>query len=93
MAPQVGIEPTTRRLTAGCSTAELLRSVTWKARVSSQGIPLLPGDDLRLGHCSIGWLGATTRLATKLGRRGDGRLGFGERQSVPTAINEDMVAL
>ena len=26
-APQVGFEPTTRRLTADCSTAELLRSV------------------------------------------------------------------
>ena len=27
LAPQVGFEPTTRRLTAGCSTTELLRSV------------------------------------------------------------------
>jgi hypothetical protein len=27
MAPQVGLEPTTLRLTAGCSTIELLRSV------------------------------------------------------------------
>ena len=26
LAPQVGLEPTTRRLTAGCSTTELLRS-------------------------------------------------------------------
>ena len=26
MAPQVGFEPTTYRLTAGCSTAELLRN-------------------------------------------------------------------
>ena len=28
MAPQVGLEPTTLRLTAGCSAIELLRSVT-----------------------------------------------------------------
>ena len=27
MAPQVGFEPTTRRLTADCSTTELLRNV------------------------------------------------------------------
>ena len=27
MAPQVGLEPTTPRLTAGCSAIELLRSV------------------------------------------------------------------
>ena len=27
MAPQVGLEPTTLRLTAGCSAIELLRSV------------------------------------------------------------------
>ena len=30
MAPQVGLEPTTLRLTAGCSAIELLRSV-WRA--------------------------------------------------------------
>ena len=29
MAPQVGLEPTTLRLTAGCSAIELLRSVEW----------------------------------------------------------------
>jgi hypothetical protein len=28
MAPQVGLEPTTLRLTAGCSAIELLRSVS-----------------------------------------------------------------
>ena len=27
MAPQVGLEPTTNRLTAGCSTTELLRNI------------------------------------------------------------------
>ena len=38
MAPQVGLEPTTLRLTAGCSAIELLRSVarhTGEARRSS----------------------------------------------------------
>src|SRR6185369_3783295 len=29
MAPQVGLEPTTLRLTAGCSAIELLRSIAW----------------------------------------------------------------
>ncbi len=29
LAPQVGFEPTTYRLTAGCSTTELLRNVTF----------------------------------------------------------------
>ncbi len=32
MAPQVGLEPTTLRLTAGCSAIELLRSVLGRAR-------------------------------------------------------------
>src|SRR5579864_3575637 len=31
MAPQVGLEPTTLRLTAGCSAIELLRSVVGRA--------------------------------------------------------------
>jgi|KBSMisStaDraftv2_1062788.scaffolds.fasta_scaffold00346_25 hypothetical protein len=30
MAPQVGLEPTTLRLTAGCSAIELLRSVVMR---------------------------------------------------------------
>ena len=29
LAPQVGLEPTTLRLTAECSAIELLRSVEW----------------------------------------------------------------
>ena len=33
MAPQVGLEPTTLRLTAECSAIELLRSVAALARV------------------------------------------------------------
>ena len=32
MAPQVGLEPTTLRLTAGCSAIELLRSVALRVR-------------------------------------------------------------
>jgi hypothetical protein len=32
MAPQVGLEPTTLRLTAECSAIELLRSVVKRAR-------------------------------------------------------------
>jgi hypothetical protein len=32
MAPQVGLEPTTLRLTAGCSAIELLRSVVMPGR-------------------------------------------------------------
>ena len=32
MAPQVGLEPTTLRLTAGCSAIELLRSVATRPR-------------------------------------------------------------
>jgi hypothetical protein len=38
MAPQVGLEPTTLRLTAGCSAIELLRSVwgaSWKSAADS----------------------------------------------------------
>ena len=31
LAPQVGLEPTTLRLTAECSTIELLRSNVWRA--------------------------------------------------------------
>jgi hypothetical protein len=30
MAPEVGLEPTTLRLTAECSAIELLRSVLWR---------------------------------------------------------------
>ena len=30
MAPQVGFEPTTVRLTAECSTTELLRNSAWR---------------------------------------------------------------
>ena len=36
MAPRVGFEPTTLRLTAGCSAAELSRNLMWQQ-------PILPG--------------------------------------------------
>jgi hypothetical protein len=42
MAPQVGFEPTTYRLTAGCSTAELLRNAIFK--YISSGNDLLSQD-------------------------------------------------
>src|SRR5437588_4420667 len=40
MAPQVGLEPTTLRLTAGCSAIELLRSVVMRAREARLNFPL-----------------------------------------------------
>ena len=42
MAPQVGLEPTTLRLTAGCSAIELLRNIGGKLTLSL----LESGDDL-----------------------------------------------
>ena len=61
MAPQVGLEPTTLRLTAGCSAIELLRSVFWGAPggrapvlslfiISSAGVG---GNLLRVGYDRI----------------------------------------
>ena len=44
MAPRVGLEPTTYRLTAGCSTIELPRNIIWQR-------PTLPG---RLHPSTIG---------------------------------------
>jgi hypothetical protein len=38
LAPQVGLEPTTLRLTAGCSAIELLRSVIGRERVSRPSV-------------------------------------------------------
>src|SRR6185437_10903252 len=34
MAPRAGFEPATNRLTAGCSTAELPRTTTWRRCLS-----------------------------------------------------------
>ena len=47
MAPQVGLEPTTLRLTAECSAIELLRNIEMRQR------PTLPG---RLQPSTIGVL-------------------------------------
>ncbi len=38
MAPRVGFEPTTYRLTAGCSTVELPRNVLFGSVLLSQGV-------------------------------------------------------
>ena len=38
LAPQVGFEPTTLRLTAGCSTAELLRNIKSGSHLFSQAV-------------------------------------------------------
>jgi hypothetical protein len=47
MAPRVGLEPTTYRLTAGCSTIELSRNNT----AEPKGIVLLgPGEKFNLAE-------------------------------------------
>ena len=38
MAPQVGLEPTTTRLTAGCSAIELLRKIESGSDLSSRAV-------------------------------------------------------
>ena len=35
VAPEVGLEPTTRRLTAGCSTIELLWNSKWRRNLTT----------------------------------------------------------
>ena len=59
MAPQVGLEPTTLRLTAGCSAIELLRSVCEERRATSFSIiafwrPLLKTGRGRLSFPGVG---------------------------------------
>ena len=57
VAPQVGLEPTTLRLTAECSAIELLRHINWptdrryysKEGASSQGYT---GKLTRAGHAA-----------------------------------------
>src|ERR1700733_15198931 len=59
MAPQVGLEPTTLRLTAGCSSIELLRSVLGRAR---RARPLSSSSIISLaGGVGISKLRATAR--------------------------------
>ena len=38
MAPEVGLEPTTLRLTAECSAIELLRSALWRRRMTAPSL-------------------------------------------------------
>src|ERR1039457_3993464 len=61
LAPQVGLEPTTLRLTAECSTIELLRSngvpslkQTLGSSVKSVNIPNIPGARLLMGWFDTG---------------------------------------
>jgi hypothetical protein len=42
MAPQVGLEPTTNRLTADCSTTELLRNIAWQRPTLPGAMPQVP---------------------------------------------------
>ena len=42
MAPQVGFEPTTDRLTADCSTTELLRNNAWQRPTLPGAVPQVP---------------------------------------------------
>src|SRR5579863_8574216 len=63
MAPQVGLDPTTLRLTAGCSAIELLRSVVVRALARPLGN--------RLYHSISSQFVKTTRPVTSALRRPD----------------------
>ncbi len=52
MAPQVGLEPTTLRLTAGCSAIELLRSVVGRLGIAARS------------HCTANHIKAPASLKT-----------------------------
>src|SRR5207248_3362429 len=54
MAPQVGLEPTTLRLTAGCSAIELLRSVACECCVFIISFTWAAENSGRLGCGSYG---------------------------------------
>ena len=51
MAPPVGFEPTTYRLTAGCSTAELTRNKMWRWPILPSGHPLSTFGAKELNFC------------------------------------------
>ena len=52
MAPQVGLEPTTLRLTAECSAIELLRSVVERAlNARLQNYHSIPPQALKIVEC------------------------------------------
>ena len=51
MAPRVGFEPTTLRLTAGCSTAELTRNIKWQQPILPVGCPTSTFGAAELNFC------------------------------------------
>ena len=65
MAPQVGLEPTTLRLTAGCSAIELLRSVALRG-ITSLNISFRGGDGNGFGF--LGGQSVEFRCAVNLQR-------------------------
>ena len=48
MAPEVGLEPTTLRLTAECSAIELLRSVLGHAKLTRCASTVIANTDIRV---------------------------------------------
>src|SRR5258705_7540854 len=53
LAPQVGLEPTTLRLTAGCSAIELLRNKLFQCRKSNASCPLASRFFIAKGLMSV----------------------------------------
>ena len=51
MAPRVGFEPTTLRLTAGCSAAELSRNIMWQQPILPDGCPSSTFGAAELNFC------------------------------------------
>ena len=51
LAPEVGLEPTTLRLTAECSAIELLRSVLGRDRLSRCAMTVITNADGRVKGC------------------------------------------
>ena len=51
MAPRVGFEPTTLRLTAGCSAAELSRNIMWQRPILPVSHPTSTFGALKLNFC------------------------------------------
>ena len=76
MAPQVGFEPTTLRLTAECSTIELLRSIapifsvytdSPRLKMGFPALPIRPKKPKALAD-EDGGLWGTSRILFKVGR-------------------------
>ena len=51
LAPRVGFEPTTLRLTAGCSAAELSRNIMWQRPILPAGHPASTFGAAKLNFC------------------------------------------